>query len=130
MKTIRINRGKWMNGREGEFFETSLWNAELNAGCCLGHAIHQVKKCSWNQLNDCGTPESVYHSNSFLTQMDDGWLETAVDNKFAQEAMKINDDHKLSDKEREQKLIKLFKKNGFKLQFTGKYRDLTASLED
>jgi hypothetical protein len=113
MKTIRINRAKWLRGSVGSSYN-SLWCSERQAGCCLGHAIHQTAKCSWNDLRDLTTPPLYYSKPSFLTKLGpDGF----TSNDFADEAMNINDTNAISEEQREKRLIKLFAENNIKLEF-------------
>jgi hypothetical protein len=119
MKIVRINRKKWIRGKyspEGEFVETSLWDPNIEAGCCLGHAIHQVSGCSWKKLSFVSSPQGILKGKSFLTTRDHGYSEV-YNNALAKDAMEINDNSSISDKIREKRLISLFKKNKIKLEF-------------
>lgn len=119
MKIVRIDREKWIRGGyspEGESVQTSLWDPNINAGCCLGHAIHQVSGRTWEQLSFKSSPQRILKGKSFLTEWDAEF--SSVDNNaLAEDAMEINDDSSISDKMREKALIKLFKKNKVKLEF-------------
>lgn len=125
MKKIRINRKKWARA-DGDDYEGRLWNADEGVGCCLGHLIHQVSKCSWDKLDGLITPDDFYTGKGILTSMlsenDPIYLhynrKKVIDNnEFSDQAMFINDDEGLSGKQRERKLISLFYQNDFELEF-------------
>lgn len=111
MKTIRIDRDKWLRGKG--VFRNLLWCPKREAGCCLGHAIHQTAKCAWKDLARKPAPRMYYDKPSFLTHFCHDGLEH---NEFAEEAMVINDAD-ISEASREKRLIKLFAKNNIKLEF-------------
>jgi hypothetical protein len=119
MRKIRIDRNKWARGlnEKGNYWKINyLWNNDTQKGCCLGHVIHQVCKCSWNKLNNIGEPEEYYRAPSLLTDKDDcEW--DVTNNEFAKEAIKINDKHDFLDSVREKKLISLFRENNLELEF-------------
>ena len=118
MKTIRIDRKKWLRGKEansnGEFVPSYLWCPDRQAGCCLGHAIHQTTNCAWKDLAGKSVPSSHYARNSFLTYLGPDGLDN---NNFADEAMTINDAPDISEALREEGLIELFAENNIKLEF-------------
>lgn len=131
MKKIRINRKKWARA-DGDDYEGRLWNADEGVGCCLGHLIHQVSKCSWDKLDGLITPDDFYTRKGILTVMfpeSDMLPESdpisfyynrkkVIDNnEFSDQAMSINDNEGLSGKQRERKLISLFYQNDFELEF-------------
>ena len=68
MKKIRINRKKWARA-SFEGYEGRLWNAGEGKGCCLGHLIHQVSKCSWDKLDGLITPDDFYTKVGILTSV-------------------------------------------------------------
>ena len=113
MKTIRINRAKWLRGSVGGN-NNYLWCSERQAGCCLGHAIHQTAKCSWNDLRNKPTPPFYYSKPSFLTKFEPYGF---TSNHFADEAMSINDANDISEEQREKLLTALFAENNIKLKF-------------
>ena len=119
MKTFRIDRKKWLRG--GSTFENRLWCAQRQAGCCLGHVIHQTTKCSWDDLEGLGEPKKFYKQPSMLTEYSSDlsyhnyvYLEN---NRLAQEAMLINDETLTPDDVREEQLKELFNKHGYNLEF-------------
>ena len=110
MKTIRINRAKWLRGKEAVNY---LWCSNHKAGCCLGHAIHQTAKCAWSDLAGKSVPTSYYDEPSFLTHFGPDGLEN---NELAEGAMSINDAD-ISEASREKCLIDLFRSYNIKLEF-------------
>lgn len=113
MKTIRINRAKWLRGKTSQ--KNYLWCSKRQAGCCLGHAIHQTTKCSWKDLDKIDNPRTYYSRESFLTEsiFDVNGLKN---NQFALAAMDLNDTI-VDSTVREELLIKLFAENNIKLEF-------------
>lgn len=114
MKTITIDRKKWLRGQDESGRTNKLWDKSRKAGCCLGHVIHQTSKLSWKKLDGEYDPQCVMKKDSLLTYMFDGGVEN---NDLALEAMEINDNHFINDKLREKRLIKLFEKHNIKLVF-------------
>ena len=112
MKTIRINRAKWLRGKGTNV--NYLWCPDHKAGCCLGHAIHQTVKCAWKDLAGRSVPASYYDEPSFLTYLGPDGLDN---NNFADEAMIINDAPDISEALREERLTELFAENNIKLEF-------------
>jgi hypothetical protein len=111
MKTITIKRSKWLNGdREC----VSVLMDKNEHMCCLGFAIHQVTKCKKSRLLNLATPYKFFRGDSFLT---DATPDGVNNNFLAMDAIVINDDKSILGLEREEKLRKLFKKNGYKLKF-------------
>lgn len=118
MKTITISRKKWLRGDIDDLSVNHLWNSEKQAGCCLGHVIHQTQRLPWYKLQGIGEPQSVEKPCLLLTNKcsigDDVYF---ANNAFTEQAMEINDDGGITNKQRESRLIKLFKKNKLKLIF-------------
>lgn len=124
-KTFRIDRKKWQRGKPAHM--TFLWDEGQQKGCCLGHVIHQTSKCSWNNLTGMTTPKDYYSKPSVLTMSKytkalynpicEPSLSDITDNTLADEAMSINDDMGLPEPEREDALIHLFNRYGYKLEF-------------
>jgi len=118
IKTFRIDRKKWLRGKLDFYNNNVLWCDKRQAGCCLGHVIHQTMKCSWDDLKGGGSPEDFYKKPSLLTQYNESsnyiYLEN---NSLAQSAMLINDDVMCSDEDREKDLKDLFNSHGYNLEF-------------
>ena len=123
MKTVRINRKKWLRGSkdpQGNEASSYLWNNECNAGCCLGHVIHQTNKVPYNNLHQLSSPEDFFHGASILTNYDSEYYgdeSVVTNNLFTQKAMMFNDDKYCDQLTRETKLIELFAENNIKLEF-------------
>jgi hypothetical protein len=117
MKTFRIDRKKWLRGMST--VENSLWCADRQAGCCLGHVIHQTTKCSWDDLESLREPKKFYKKPSILTEIRFSFPDygNLVNNTLALEAMVINDDAMCSDEDREKDLKELFNRHGYNLEF-------------
>jgi hypothetical protein len=123
MKTIRINRAKWLRGKTSQ--KNYLWCSKRQAGCCLGHAIHQTTKCSWKDLDKIDNPRTYYSRESFLTEPTfhvnltepTFHVNGFKNNDFALAAMDINDDIRVDSTVREELLIKLFAESNIKLEF-------------
>ena len=122
MKTIRINRNKWVRGGkvQDEPFNTYLYYREEPSGkegaCCLGHFIHQVDKCSWSELYLKVSPAGYFTRKSYLTTTYGVYYNTD-NNNFADRAMRINDNVTMNEEIREKHLKDLFKEHGFNLEF-------------
>jgi hypothetical protein len=123
MKTITISRKRWLRGDMKSVDGYSLlWCNDKRRGCCLGHAIHQIERCTWNQLASMFTPNDFFRENTpnkmsgMFVDFAEG--EVCDDSTFTNEAIAINDNDSITDKEREKELKALFKKNGLKLVFT------------
>ncbi len=112
MRKLVIDRKKWLKGDDGN---NSCMLDDDGHMCCLGFVARRITKLSKERLFRQGTPADCYLGESLLTYSSDGTLR---DNDFSAEAMDINDDSGLSEKEREKKLIKLFKKNDIELSFS------------
>lgn len=117
MKTVNINRNKWLRGFVGG--KNSLLCNKDNQKCCLGHAITQITKYPNKKIKDQSEPSNIFNRQSFLTIYDKE-CHLALNNEFAEKAISINDQIPLTAKERESKLKKLFRENGIKLKFYGK----------
>lgn len=118
MKTIRINRKKW--ACDPAKWQSELFNTAENRGCCLGHVIHQIKKCAWSDLANLGCPDEYYKGDTLLTtKINCIAYSRARDNQLSSAAININDDSRLSTKEKEKQLKSLFKKHDINLEFYG-----------
>lgn len=115
MRKVTIDRTKWLRGKASEPHVCNvLWSENCNAGCCLGHAIHQITKLPLLSLANFDVPSQIFSSKSFLTFKENG---KAHQNEFADKAININDSTIIPDEDRERLLIHLFKQNKIKLTF-------------
>jgi hypothetical protein len=124
LRRVRINRAKWIRGGKnglGDSVETTLCDRE-DQRCCLGFAMNQISRIPYIRLQNQFAPECVVGRGSFLTNL------RGHNNIFAMDAIMVNDDHNLSDADRESKLVKLFRQQGIILTFYGKtYDDIARS---
>lgn len=112
-----INRRRWYRGKPN----ARLWNSEKRAGCCLGHVCKQLLECTWKELNHVSLPWHLADKH----KLPDDFRQSKIligDNIFGNEslasrAVPINDDTTITDEVREQRLIALFKENGYELEF-------------
>lgn len=88
--------------------------------CCLGFAANQISRISKNAMYMNYEPSQIYEKKSFLVDFistEDLHHSEIVNNHFTNKAIAINDDIGITDSEREDRLTKLFAKNGIKLEF-------------
>ena len=90
--------------------------------CCLGFVANQCGVPKKALLN-VGMPEDIGSHEEKLEGVLISTLETEFprNNTLAVEAQTINDDDRITNKQREEKLKEVFKKHGFTLRFAGKY---------
>lgn len=105
LKSLTIDRAKWGYGKRGG----NLHDPETKLQCCLGFACRAVGVLVKDIANN-GLPHSV-----------SGWdLSVTIPSSLANSAVQINDDPTLHLREREKRLIHLFKNYGIELHFKGK----------
>lgn len=102
-RTLTIDRNKWLRGIG--FENSALWNAEVGAGCCLGHAAHVLDHATWKSLDMVAAPEEKHCAAHAVYD-------------FSRVTI-TNDDVNLTDAARERQLIKDFKRENITLKFTG-----------
>lgn len=112
-----IDRKTWRRGGEQYTLvthgETMLLN-DLGYMCCLGQCMLQdgiVK----DKLLNVGDPADAHINSKFVHKSQS--LSFYLNTPLAKDAMMINDDDKLQDVEREEKLINLFKDNDLEIEF-------------
>lgn len=130
-----IDRSKWRSGGDGENQigrgSTLLYN---NQGfmCCLGQTCNQIGvkvkdmrglgepgEISGNDYKDL--PEIFFNVEVEEDIWDDGEEEVFLnDTDLSAEAISINDNEEMGQRERERRLRELFAKHGHKLKFKGK----------
>jgi hypothetical protein len=113
-----INRAKWRTGHYGKN-QTGMGISQLlnNKGymCCLGFRCHQMgipKK----DLLGMASPNSI-SNNWDIPDLTNSYSNT----EFTLEAVRINDDGKLTSEEREIAITEHFATIGVTVEFTGKY---------
>lgn len=127
MRSIKIDRKKWFRGKiRSQDSVSYLWDSRERKGCCLGHAIHQACNRSWKSLDKLVDPNDVFHQQDILGLIEEVIVGSPFDGSdqiiymrsdFTDRAISINDNMKISDKAREKRLIKLFRKNKIRLSF-------------
>lgn len=117
-----VDRRKWGTGEEGG----NLKRDDTGKMCCLGFVGLQCGVPAKNLLS-LGTPEELDPKDAqkfpapFITLRVDEWgntIQTYEDGPLINDATGINDDDEISDKMREYKLKRLFKKHGCSIRFT------------
>lgn len=130
IKKFTVKRENWLRGEKND---SRLLRYDDNKMCCLGF---YARACGIPKkyILDESTPNESYGNllnmntrwdsflisksdvctDPFLISVDDAYTD---DSKSANELMKINDDDTISDKTRENRLKKLFLKNGIKVNF-------------
>ena len=124
IKSLTIQRSKWLRGAICPSLLT-----EDGKMCCLGF-FAQKCKIHKTKLYDIGTPQDIeYAHKTELIKKIPQLLTKVVESDpmydyckyknsdFTNAAIDINDDMEIIDEARESKLIKLFLKNGIKLNF-------------
>jgi len=105
----------------------ALRNDEGNA-CCLGHIANQCG-LPWSELDGVELPGDLRSTSKpplygVLIDFESEELtdtENTPNSDLVNEAAGINDNSKISDSEREEKLTELFLKSGIALTFHGEY---------
>ncbi len=116
-KSFTVRRKNWARG--GKNGEAALLNLEGNM-CYLGFACNQISRVRKKDMLSLPSPMGVLRAPSFLTEgeYDAGYGEWDVeDNALTKEAMTINDNASITDKTREERLKKLFKKHNVIVKF-------------
>lgn len=133
MKTLRINRAKWLSAdfveaykQTNNYIDSSLLNSETGRRCCLGFAVQQCRVPLADYVNigmpsDLGSEAKTLLYRGFPDLFEDS--EDFCDSKTGDLLAKANDDKHLSPERRERKIISLFKKIGVRVVF---YGDLKA----
>lgn len=106
-KKFVVYREKWARGSESALF------TEEHTLCCLGFFCNQGGM-DLEDLRCVGSPCELGVSVEGLTD------ECGGDTPLASDAIEINDDPDIDGLVREEKLIKLFSKHGYTIQFEDK----------
>lgn len=120
--SLVIDRNKWLRGISGSGV---LWDKELKAGCCLGHAAHILDGASLRALNGHLIPSMVPDSRCNLeisTCLQEASVRRIRGNGIANHLSSVagvNDCHLISDSTRERLLKQAFAECGVKLSFVG-----------
>lgn len=119
--TFVINRKKWRAGDYGKHAigkgETELLNVD-GYMCCLGQMEKQLGAKKDLLLNLFEPYEITSNEESMCNILSEV---PGQNSKLSSKAMTINDNERITNEEREARLIKLFAKHGVKLEFVGEY---------
>ena len=132
MKKYTIFRNRWMRGGKdglGNDIDGAVLCDIEGQKCCLGHIMTQdgFKKKQLLRLQlpnevvqTIGTEQAAKKAKHLVEAWDNGYggLDTE-DLSLVNKAVEINDDTNITDDEREELLISLFKENKIKLTFVG-----------
>lgn len=113
-----INRSVWKCANHGNG-ATALLN-EYGFMCCLGQVSSQLGVTDGELLHRA-TPAMCDHTDKINILVHHDCQE--YNSQLAVDAIALNDDATIDRKTREAKLQKLFKKNGYDLEFVGDYID-------
>lgn len=128
LKKLVITRSKWfrgkMDGRSSLLIDPEdSYSITENVGkmCCLGFYGRQICGLNLKDLRGQGTPEDVkkWPSDDPLVikpTSQQGYPYT-LDSTICHEMVKTNDNKKITEKQREARLTKLFKKIGVNVTF-------------
>lgn len=118
-----IQRSKWLTPDKMRISETSDYISMLldtknnDLMCCLGFYCVEAG-CSKDKIADIGTPGMLRMLIPGLTTHPDDMLPGLyISTNFTSSAMTINDNEDISNTEREQQLIELFRQEGITLSF-------------
>ena len=113
MKIYKIDRKKWLRGNVQD---STLWNAKIKKGCCVGLALAQdgVTLKDLSGITEVGDLEKVNTEDSIFL------LKDGNEKKATWDLYSINDEDSIDDKQREKDLNKTAKKLGFQFEFHGK----------
>ena len=122
MKKITINRSQWYNGTivGKNQLGASLWNRKHQRGCCIGHFISQVDNIPIVKLTYLVSPLHAQCCGIRFNKAASSLFERGLPSKFFRWAAKINDRQGITEAIREEALKKVFLKEGYELEFTGK----------
>lgn len=115
MKTLTIDRNKWVRGSLGNYGPSKMLNS-LGNKCCLGHFGTQILGWSDDTMRGKSFPSNCTVDVTPLTKESD-FFDIIVNTSFSDAAARYNDYLYLTESQREEKLIKLFAENGYELSF-------------
>jgi hypothetical protein len=131
MKELTIDRSKWVCGNYFGDDSSFLLNPQIKRMCCLGFLCRSLgwKKSEITDLSQPGellpVTSEYFKTNikpkaEFLFRVEENPPFGVHDSNWTNQAMRINDDKYITQKEREKTLKALFKEVGWKLKFTGR----------
>ena len=115
MKTLIIDRRRWLRLSEDNYYGSSLCNSEDKKMCCLGFYLRSLGLSQKNFL-DLAMPGDVKVNKREL-----GWLlkreKGKHDSYDSMELAGINDNYQTDDQFKEDKIKEIFKKHNVKVIF-------------
>ncbi len=116
MDKIVVERKKWLRGKRPWGSPSMLLN-HSGEMCCLGFVAKQL--CEVDDISILGIREPSGLSNVVEPLNESCFVghDRRVNSDLTEEAMLINDDSCMCDKEREERLIDLFKAHNIELLF-------------
>lgn len=110
--TTVVSRKKWLRGEQRKGCYSYLRRKGDKKQCCLGFRarVGGAKAC---EIEGRWSPEQV-KSGPFFTAK---FVEDYKDTQLAKDMMNVNDDEDMTDRVREARLKKLFKKAGERIRF-------------
>ncbi len=122
MQQLIIDRSKWRTGGTS-FTEkvgpTQLLNRE-GYMCCLGFYSLQIGNKTEEEILDMTCPYQVEDKTGIESLVS---LNNEVNSGFAHDAIEINDNDLISNEDREQRLIELFKGKEIEISFINEYSE-------
>lgn len=124
MTEFTINRKTWMTPDHPLWLAMDgncLYNPDEQTMCCLGFYCNRVARIKKEKLEFVGMPSCLLHEYS--ANFDEYVAKPTIENiiKFEDVLANINDNEKISAKEREKRISEIFKKAGYKVKFIGEY---------
>lgn len=121
-RKVRINRDRWLRGEGGSM--SKLHRPEDGKQCCLGFYLQDCG-VSQEEMKNMGSPLSLTIAKEVKMPEEAGWLlETSsmsavelTNSPTCRRLMDRNDSTLYADYEREEFLIREFKKNGVEVEF-------------
>lgn len=116
-----IDRKRWMRTTPGDPEQTGLlFDDSTKKMCCLGFYCRSLG-LSIDKIRNVGTPEELcwYGDKDVPWQMENSWLlnEKGRDSADTNKLVNINDNARITDKEKETSIKKIFAKHDVKVTF-------------
>ncbi len=130
MRKVRINREAWACGKRflkgKNRNETNLlYDSTTNGMCCLGFATSQLSGIPECDLDGRALPREFSWEGKLPEEKlyeNFGIPDRGRYEQFELDAVRINDDSKLSTTRREKRITNHFKKYGIEVEFYGEYK--------
>jgi hypothetical protein len=121
-KTLIISRRRWFRGGESDTTDSALRigtaaiKSDVGKMCCLGFYC-LLLGVSKEEIRDVGMPEQITPSDAEPRIKLPAWLLRKGERADVNRAAKVNDDPRITDEVRENKLTKIFRRRGVKAVF-------------